>query len=155
MGEDLSRRLVSVKFVVHAIYSSVIIYAGLVLVGIRVGPPGQPQLFLPLLGVALTLLPVSFFLSSQVMSAEVLQQRYKEGGLDGMAGAIRVGATVLSALGEANGIFGLVLYFTSRDQVRPFVFFALAAAHYGLTLWRVSAAAVEADLVLRRQPHGQ
>lgn len=140
---DLEKRLLTPKVLMHAIYASVLLYPALMMAGIRTSPRQEPALFLPLLAVAVALVPLSFVLGGKLLSPDLLRERFKTGGPDAAIGSLQVGTIVLSALGEASGVFGLVLYMLSGDTTRPWAFFGLCAVHYALTLMRYNAAATE------------
>lgn len=131
------------KTIVIAIYVSMVIYVALVNFNI---PPvsyqwGQTQntVFIALVIVAIATISISIFLAKQMMSSENLSKKFstsadKTQGLKTILSFVRVGAIIMSAMGETIAIYGLVLYLLSGDSVRPWIFFVLCAVHYSITM---------------------
>jgi hypothetical protein len=131
------------KTIVIAIYVSMAIYVAMVNYNI---PSieyqwGQTQniIFIVFLMVAFATASISIFISRQMMGSERLVEKFsaskdKTQGLKLVLGSIRVGAIIMSAMGEAIAIYGLVLYLLSGDMVRPWIFFILGAIHYSITM---------------------
>jgi len=131
------------KTIVIAIYVSMAIYVALVNFNI---PPvdyhwGQTQniIFIALLVVAFATASVSIFISKLIMGSERLSDKFsaskdKTQGIKYVLGSVRVGAIIMSAMGEAIAIYGLIIYLLSGDMVRPWIFFITCAVHYSITM---------------------
>ncbi|MDQ1318563.1 MAG: hypothetical protein QG588_2225 [Candidatus Poribacteria bacterium] len=131
------------KTIVIAIYVSMVIYVAMVNYNI---PNiqyqwGQTQdiIFIALLVLALGMFAVSIFIPKILISSEKLSERFRTitdriQGLKSVLNLVRVVAIIMSAMGEAIAIYGLVLYLLSGDMVRPWIFFVLSAFHYAITM---------------------
>jgi hypothetical protein len=143
MRNDWERDFGITKTIVIAIYVSMAIYVAMVNYNI---PSiqyqwGQTQniIFIALLSLAIGTFAVSIFIPKLLISSEKLLERFRAitdrmQGLKSVLNLVRVVAIIMSAMGEAIAIYGLVLYLLSGDMVRPWIFFVLSAFHYSITM---------------------
>ena len=137
------KELAITKTIVVAIYVSMVIYVAMVNYNIpniqyQWGQT-QDMVFIALLALTLGTFAVSIFIPKLLMSSEKLSERFRINtdriqGLKSVLNLVRVGAIIMSAMGEAIAIYGLVLYLLSGDMVRPWIFFVLSAFHYAITM---------------------
>ena len=148
----------TIKLIVRAIYGSVFIYA--ILVYFRI--PSIPQLweqtyqiiFFALLAAALPMFPAAVLVGRHLIGTEKLTEKFRavggeERGLEAIIASVRTGAIVMAAMGEACAIYGLVLYFLSGNYTFPFIFFALSAIHYPVTMTRLNKAREDIEKLSR------
>jgi hypothetical protein len=142
------------KTIVIAIYVSMAIYVAMVNYNI---PSiqyqwGQTQniIFIALLSLAIGTFAVSIFIPKLLINSEKLLERFRAitdrtQGLKSILNLVRVVAIIMSAMGEAIAIYGLVLYLLSGDMVRPWIFFILGAFHYSITMSTLRRARSDID----------
>jgi hypothetical protein len=147
------RAFFQIQIIVNVVYSSVILYAGLIYF-MRISPnvPQQTQqlIFFVLLAMTLSTFPISVLVGGRRMSSEKLTAAFRPEtdraqGLNVAVARVRIGAIIMAALGEACAIFGLVFYFLSGDPIRPWIFIALSAVHYALTMTKLRTAREDID----------
>jgi hypothetical protein len=143
-----------IQIIVNAIYSSIIVYVGLIYF-IHISPassPGQTQqiMFFVLLVMALATFPIAIVVGGRRMSSEKLTSAFRAEadparGLTAAINHVRTGAIIMAALGEVSAIYGLIFYFLSGDSIRPWVFIALSVVHYALTMMKLRGAREDID----------
>jgi hypothetical protein len=138
-----------IKMIVSAIYGAMIIYAMMILLRIPAIPYRWEQAQQIIFFVLLASVPGMFFISAligkQMMYSEKLAEKLRandngENGMKAATESIRTGAMIMAAVGEACAMYGLLLYFLSGDSTRPWIFLALGAIHYTLTMARLGKA---------------
>ncbi len=131
------------KTIVIAIYVSMAIYVAMVNFNIPSveyhWEQTQNTIFIALLVVAFATASISIFISRLMIGSDRLAEKFsavtdKTQGLKYALSSVRVGAIIMSAMGEAIAIYGLILYLLSGDMVRPWIFFILGAVHYSITM---------------------
>lgn len=161
MMQQLDRDFSTIKLIVTAIYSSIFIYAALVYFGIPSVPyiweQTQRIMFFALLASVPVIFVVAELLGRNQMSSEKLAKKFSgdgdpESGLAGAIALVRTGTIIMAAMGEACAVLGLVIYFISGNAVYPFVFFALSAIHYLLTVARLNKARKSIEQLLHSHP---
>ena len=137
------REFAITKTIVVAIYVSVVIYVALVSFNIPPVPYQWEQtqniIFIALLIAAVATLSISTLIAKYILGSKKLSKIFsasadKTQGLKSVLSLARIGAIIMSAMGEAIGIYGLVLYLLSGDSVRPWIFFILCIIHYTITM---------------------
>jgi len=135
-----------IKMIVSAIYGAMIIYAMMILLRIPAIPYRWEQAQQIIFFVLLASVPGMFFISAligkQMMNSEKLTEKFRaadngENGMKAATESVRTGAMIMAVVGEACAMYGLLLYFLSGDSTRPWIFLALGAIHYTMTMARL------------------
>jgi len=143
MTEYWNREYAKIKTIVLVIYLAMVIYAFLVFSGI---PSVQYQweqqqkiALLVLLSETISIFAASIFLSNIMLSSDKLSLKFRSvsdqlEALKLVVGQVRVNSIIMSAMGEAIALNGLILYLLSGDTMRPWIFFILTVIHYSITM---------------------
>ncbi len=143
-----------VTLFVHCIYGAVIFYAAIVHLRLIVIPPAMKEqaelFFMVFLAAALAQFPAALFIGGGMVSADKLREAVqrasdkKKGLLEAMK-TVKTAAILMSAMGEAIGVFGLILFLITGDTVRPWFFFGLCGFHYVGTMMKLKSVREELD----------
>ncbi len=108
------------------------------------------SLFMLFLVGALAQFPTALFIGGSMVSADKLRGTVqgasdkKTGLLEAMK-TVKTAVILMSAMGEAIGVFGLVLFLTTGDVTRPWFFFGLSGFHYVGTMMKLKSIREELD----------
>ncbi len=152
------KEFTTITTIVNAIYGAMIIHAGLVYFRIPAitycWEQTQQIMFFALLAMSSVTFLISPVIGNQLMSSEKLAEKFRaaggaEQGLSAVSALVRTGTIIMAVIGEACAVYGLLLYFLSGDGTRPWIFFALSAGHYPLTMAKLKKARADVERLSR------
>ena len=157
MEQQWEKDLTITKLIVKAIYGAVFIHAWIVFFRTPPVPyvweQTQQTAFFGLLAAVVPMFLISALLGKRLLNPERLSEKFlsAERGLGAVLSQVRTVGFAMAAMGEACAIFGLILYLQSGDVIRPWIFFALSALHYPITMTRLTKACAEIKNLSRNQ----